>query len=278
MLAKILAERHGFKCTVLFPINPAGAIDPNVQTNIPNMAALDSADLCIMLWRFRELPDAEMKHFVDYLNAGKPIIGLRTATHAFKYGLNKQGPYAKYSFDSKEWPGGFGQQVLGDTWISHHGKHAVQSTHGVINDEFKSHPILRGVKDIWGPSDVYGIVHLPANAQVLVKGQVLSGMKPTDPPVEGKQNDPMMPLVWVRNYTSESGKTSRIICTTMGASMDLENEGLRRLFVDTGVLQGRSELGIGDELSSARQLHVRLLHDLVRHGGVLVDPGQEGGG
>ena len=73
MLAKILAMRHGFKCTVLFPINPAdGTIDPLTLTNMPGLAALDSADLCVMGLRFRELPDQQMKHFVDYLNAGKP--------------------------------------------------------------------------------------------------------------------------------------------------------------------------------------------------------------
>src|ERR1035437_10666875 len=78
MLAKILAARHGFKCTVLFPINPAdGTIDPLTLTNLLGMAALDSADLCVMGLRFRELPDEQMKHFADYLNAGKPIIALR---------------------------------------------------------------------------------------------------------------------------------------------------------------------------------------------------------
>ncbi len=88
------------------------------------------------------------------------------------------------------------------------------------------------MNDIWGPTDVYGVVHLPADAKVLVRGQVLSGMKPTDPPVEGKKNDPMMALVWLREYAVESGKTSRIVTTTMGASVDLENEGLRRLLVN----------------------------------------------
>src|SRR6266550_1186552 len=64
MLAKILAIRHGFKCTVLFPINPAdGTIDPTIQTNIPGMQALQTADLVVMLLRFRELPDDQMKHF-----------------------------------------------------------------------------------------------------------------------------------------------------------------------------------------------------------------------
>src|SRR6185295_1842562 len=210
MLAKILAVRHGFKCTVLFSINPAdGTIDPVMQTNTPGMELLDSADLCIMSLRFRELPDSQMQHFVNYLNAGKPIIALRTSTHAFAYGHNKQSPYAKYDWQSKEWPGGFGQQVLGDTWVSHHGDHGKQSTRGIINKEQSANPVLRGVEDIWGPTDVYGIVHLPPEARVLVYGQILEGMKPTDKPIEGKKNDPMMPLIWMRDYKAESGKTCR---------------------------------------------------------------------
>ncbi|HOX59991.1 MAG TPA: ThuA domain-containing protein [Candidatus Paceibacterota bacterium] len=233
MLAKILAVRHGFKCTVLFSINPAdGTIDPLTLTNIPGMAALGSADLCVMGLRFRELPDAQMKHFVDYLNAGKPIIALRTSTHAFKYDHNKTSPYAKFDWHSTAWTGGFGQQVLGETWVNHHGNHGKESTRGVINEALKDHPILRGVTDIWGPTDVYTVTHLPPGANVLVWGQVLSGMKPADPPVEGPKNNPMMPLAWVRDYVGEQGKTSKVFTTTMGAAVDLESEGLRRLLVN----------------------------------------------
>src|SRR5512135_709274 len=48
MLAKILAVRHGFKCTVVFTLNPAdGTIDPLNQANMPGITALDSADLCM---------------------------------------------------------------------------------------------------------------------------------------------------------------------------------------------------------------------------------------
>jgi len=234
MLAKILAVRHGFDCTVLFSIDPADhAIDPVVQTNTPGMEALNSADVCIMGLRFRELPDVQMKHFVDYLNAGKPIIALRTSTHAFAYGRNRQSPYAKYDWQSKEWPGGFGQQVLGDTWISHHGDHGKESTRGLINDQWKQLPILRGVADVWGPTDVYTVTHLPQDANVLLWGEVLTGMKPGDPPVQGPKNLPLMALAWTRNYTGEKGKTSKIMATTLGAAVDFENEGLRRLLVNS---------------------------------------------
>jgi len=233
MLAEILAVRHGFKCTVLFAINPAdGTIDPLTLTNIPGMEALDSADACVMGLRFRELPDYQMKHFVDYLNAGKPIIALRTSTHAFRYDHDQQSPYARYDWRSKEWTGGFGQQVLGETWVDHHGSHGKESTRGVINEAFKDNPVLRGVTDLWVPTDVYAVAHLPKDAQVLVWGEVLSGMKPDDPPVEGAKNHPMMPVAWLRDYTGEQGKTSKICTTTMGAAVDLQNEGLRRLLVN----------------------------------------------
>lgn len=233
MLGKILAVRHGFKCTVLFSVNPDdGTIDPLNQTNIPGLKNLETADMMIMLLRFRELPDEDMKYIDDFVNSGKPIMGLRTATHAFQYKRNPDSPYAKYHFRSKEWPGGFGQRVLGDTWINHHGHHGVESTRGVINKAYKDCPILKGVSDVWGPTDVYGIKNLTDDAKVLMWGQVLEGMKPTDEPVVGPKNDPMMPLVWLKDYTGDKGKTSKVICTTMGASVDLQCEDLRRLLVN----------------------------------------------
>src|SRR5580765_2831516 len=83
-LAKILATHHGFTCTVLFAIDPAtGDIAPDRHQNIPGLEALDSADLLILFTRFRDLPDAQMKHIVDYVESGRPVVAMRTATHAF---------------------------------------------------------------------------------------------------------------------------------------------------------------------------------------------------
>ena len=126
-LAKILAKHHGFKCTVLFAIDPKdGTINPNRRDNIPGLEALKTADLMVIFTRFRDLPDAQMKYIADYVESGRPIIGLRTATHAFDIKGDKT--YAKYTWNSKTWDGGFGRQVLGETWISHHGQHGRQST------------------------------------------------------------------------------------------------------------------------------------------------------
>jgi hypothetical protein len=232
MLAGILAKRHGFKCTVLFPLNPAdGTIDPNNPSNIPNIEALDSADLVVMLWRFRRLPDDKMKHFVDYLNSGKPIIALRTSTHSFAYDKKTPSAYSKFDWQDKEWPGGFGRQVLGETWVAHHGAHKKEATRGIFEPSAKNHPILHGVTELFGDTDVYTANPL-ADSEIIARGQVLTGMNRNDPPVEGRKNQPMQPVVWVRHYKNETGRTNKILTTTMGSSTDLQDEGLRRLLIN----------------------------------------------
>src|SRR5262249_37411530 len=117
-LGKILAKHHGFKCTVLFPIDPKdGTIKPDYQNNIPGLETLKTADLVVLFLRFRDLPDEQMKHIVDYVDAGKPIVAMRTATHSFS--IPKGKTYSKYSYNNGEWPGGFGKEVLGETWVNH---------------------------------------------------------------------------------------------------------------------------------------------------------------
>nr|WKN34891.1 ThuA domain-containing protein [Tunicatimonas sp. TK19036] len=232
MMARILAQHHGFKTTVLFALDPdSGEIDPENQNNIPGIEQLQSADLMVIFTRFRGLPEAQMKYVDDYLKAGKPIVGMRTSTHAFKF--PEDSPYAKYSFDSKKegWEGGFGRQILGETWIDHHGSHGKEGTRALI-DGIKAreeHPILQGVEDIWAATDVYGTRELTGDPEVLVWGQPTNGMTP-EASINWQKT--VMPVAWTKEYTSESGKTGRVFNTTMGASIDLVNEDLRRLLVN----------------------------------------------
>ena len=235
-LGRILAKRHGFDCTVLFAIDPAsGEIDPVVRTNIPDLEALETADVLIVNLRFRDLPDDQMKQFDDYLKKGKPILGMRTSTHAFS--IPKDKPYSRYSYnfsDDGPWNQGFGRLVLGETWIAHHGHHGKEATRGVIVPEQKAHPIVRGCDDIFGPTDVYQVrLPLPGDSKPLVYGQVLEGMQPTDKPVVGPKNAPMMPIAWTKTYRIDDGPVGPVFETTMGSSQDLESEGLRRLLVNT---------------------------------------------
>jgi hypothetical protein len=246
-LAKILAVRQGFDCTVLYAIDPeTGEVAPNTQNNIPGLPALREADLMVIATRFRNLPDDQMQEVDAYLRSGRPVIGMRTATHAFN--LSKESPFVHYSYnysgEKEGWTQGFGRLVLGETWISHHGHHKKESTRGLLAPGAENHPILRGIKsgDIWGPTDVYGVrLPLPAGCEPLVLGQVLTGMEPDSAPVEGIQegaknqvpkNDPMMPVAWIKTYAIEGGPTGRVFTTTMGSSTDLESEGVRRLLIN----------------------------------------------
>ena len=116
-LAKILSKHHGFKCTVLFAIDSAtGEINPDNTHNIPGLEKLPTANLIVVFLRFRDLPDEQMEYIVDYLELGKPVVGLRTATHAF----NPPGgqTYSHYADGSREKgsEGGFGRRVLGEKW------------------------------------------------------------------------------------------------------------------------------------------------------------------
>ncbi len=233
-LGKILAVRHGFKCTVLFAIDPeTNQIDPNQRENIPGLHALESADLMIIATRFRNLPDEQMRYIAEYVEAGGAVLGLRTAVAGFAIPWDRQ--YARYSYDSEieGWEGGFGQQVLGQTWLSHHGRHSHEATRGALAEEERGYPILNGVREIFGPTNVYESPLPPlGNGKVLVYGEVVAGLAPDDPPVEGTKNDPMMPIAWKRTYELVDGNEGRAFTATMGASEDFESEGLRRLVVN----------------------------------------------
>ncbi|HOY60012.1 MAG TPA: hypothetical protein PK640_17985 [Verrucomicrobiota bacterium] len=228
MFGKLLSQRHGFRCTVLFSQDAAGVINPHNQTNVPGLHLLADADLAVNAFRFRELPDADMKHIIDFLDAGKPMIVIRTATHAFAYSRNKQSPYAKYSYDAQG--GGFGGLTVGETWTYHHGDHGKEASRGLVDGKNRQHPILRGVADVFGPTDVYGVnADFPADATVLLHGLTLTGMKPEDPPNLKKA---IMPLVWLRQCTAPSGNKASILCSTIGAAVDFQSEDLRRLIVN----------------------------------------------
>ncbi|WP_373399948.1 ThuA domain-containing protein [Algoriphagus halophilus] len=233
MMAKILSETYGFNTTVLFPIEPeTGDIVPSYQKNIPGLEHLQDADLVIMLIRFRDLPMDQMKQLEDYFKSGKPFIALRTSTHPFAV-KDQNSPYFKWNWNSKVpgWEGGFGQQIVGETWVAHHGIHKSEGTRALVDgvDRDADHPILRGVDDIWAPTDVYSIKNLPASANVLLFGQSTAGMTPDAPLMWDKS---IMPIAWTKEYKMEGGKSGKVLGSTLGSSLDFQAEDMRRLIVN----------------------------------------------
>jgi hypothetical protein len=250
LLAKILADQHGFRCSVLFAVDPeTGIVQPNIRTNIPGLELLDSADLLILFTRFRALPDPQMEAIDGYLKSGRPVLGIRTATHAFQFEPSSRWAHYGngYTGPETDWEGGFGRLVLGERWVNHHGEHRHESTRGVVSPEAAGHPVVRGLApgSVWGPTDVYGVrLPLPGDSFPVVLGELVRrrgefqeddrffGMRPDDGPPVIEKNQPMMPIAWTRTYRLPGGRRGRAFTSTIGAAVDLESEGTRRLLVN----------------------------------------------
>jgi hypothetical protein len=241
MLARLLAERLGFTTTVLFALDPDGTINPNNSTALSDPAAIDRADVLVMALRFRHWPDETMARFERRLLAGVPIVALRTSTHAFN-GFPADSPWARWNYNNR---GGFGREVLGETWVNHWGRHKIEGTRGVIEPSARTHPVLRGITAIAGDTDVYEAYPAP-DADILVRGVVLQSLAPDAPPaaypktrssdkVSQDVNTPPMPIAWTRLHRNANGTVNRTLTSTIGSATDLANEGVRRLIVN-GVL------------------------------------------
>ncbi|MDF1812960.1 MAG: DUF1080 domain-containing protein [Verrucomicrobiales bacterium] len=229
MLAQLLAK-HGFNTTVLFSLNKDGTVNPDAGDNLSHSEALDKADAIVMGLRFRHWDDAAMQRFEKALNRGVPFIALRTSTHAFNF--LDSSKWAKYSWRSKVkgWENGFGEQVLGETWVSHWGKHKKEACRAHVEKDNKDHPILNGVGAIFCTSDVYEASPREPST-ILLRGEVTESFDPSSKGVEGK-NKPMQPVAWVREFDNAGKKNNRVFTTTMGAAADLVDEDLRRLVVN----------------------------------------------
>ena len=238
MMAKVLSMHHGFDTTVLFGVNENGEVDPTMPVypkkgkedefkshNIPGLEHLAKADALIIITRLLTLPMEQQKLLVSYFDSGKPIIALRTANHGFRGNL-------PYEMNGKKV--NFGRDILGGSFMGHHGRWHADSTRGTVVKELKDHPIVRGVTDIWGPSDVYRTykegTSLPADCTALVWGQPLVGRNYDD-----KANTKKIPLpvAWFKTWKTSEGKNARVFHTTMGSGKDLESAGLRRMIINS---------------------------------------------
>lgn len=229
-LARILANRFGFTCTVVFALDSSRHILPG-GSDLRGLKALDNADLMVIFTRFSNFPDEEMQHINNYLEKGKPVVGLRTATHAFNNPDNPKWGHYSYEYDGpmKSWKNGFGEVVLGETWVGHYGKNHEQASRLLIEKGQEKHPVMEGVKDIFVQSGGYNAYPEQTGSTVLARGQVLNGMTPDAPADTSKKE---LPVAWIRNYKLDSGAGGRVFTTTHGASEDLLNEGFRRMLVN----------------------------------------------
>jgi type 1 glutamine amidotransferase len=206
-IASILESRHGFHVTVCYAKNPAtGARDPKYRQSIEGLEALAGADLAIFFIRYRELPDDQLRQILEYIHSGRPVVGLRTSTHAFAYagGANAL------------WNDQFGVTVFGQKWISHHGHDS--STVAAIVDPGSA--VVRGVaSSIPCASWLYHVKPLPDDCRPLLEGTAVHA--------DGKPFGEKNPVAWTR----ERGR-SRVFYTSLGHPSDFDNESFRKLLIN----------------------------------------------
>jgi putative membrane-bound dehydrogenase-like protein len=227
-LARILAQHHGFHCTVLFGLDKNGEIEAGAS-NIPGLECLQKADGMVIFTRFLALPPEQMQHIDAYLKRGGPVVGLRTATHAFNY-PKTEDPYYKYhyKYSGADYQLGFGHQVLGQTWVGHYGKNHQQSTKIEVVPSQAAHPILRGVRDVHVQAG--GYTAEPAEDwNILTMAQPLNGMESNAPADDSKKP---MASEWTRTYDADGGVKARVFTSLYGASEDILNPGYRRMLVN----------------------------------------------
>jgi uncharacterized protein len=226
MIARILERETGAKVSFCFSVDSAGYIDPNNTKHIAGLEKLKDADLMVIFARFRALPKEELKYITDYVESGKPIIGLRTSTHAFLY----QEDSLKYM--NNEWP----TQVFGQQWITHHG-HFEDGNKPLTSVYFANkmiQPILRGVK----PFDAYSWLYhvdggewkLQGDCTILLKGKSLK----SNHEMEGNLDKfPLTnPVAWTKTYRTKSSKSSKVFFTTLGHPYDFKEEAMRKLLLN----------------------------------------------
>ena len=173
-----------------------------------------------------------MEKFEGYLKRGGPVLGLRTTTHAFN-GLEGQYAYHNFNYRGDDFVGGFGRQVLGETWnpklgAGHYGRNHKYATAMHVVPKHEDHPVMRGVKDMHAMAGAYSARPMPGST-ILATNRVLESMEVGAKPLADKEP---RPAAWVRTYQFKGGKPGRAFCSTQGASEDILSEGVRRMIVN----------------------------------------------
>jgi len=210
-VAAAVEEKLGVRTTVCTSDPIAKPADGETHT-FPGIEALADADLLVIYTRFRVLPDEEMTMLKGYLDSGRPVVGLRTSTHSFRF--PEGSPW-------RSWNERFGTDLFGTAWKTHYG--------GETNTEVRKepaaagHPILEGVDDTFRVrSWLYHVLPLPDTCKPLLWGKVIGETKG-----EAVEN----PVAYT-NSSAGLGKGGRVFYTSLGHKEDFEAPSLRTLLLN----------------------------------------------
>lgn len=251
LIAKIMAKRFGFRCTVLFGLDEEGAIKAG-GPDLPGLEVLKGADLLFFYTRFMNLKDEQVDLLVDYFERGGPVVGLRTSTHCFN---GQKGKWEKLNFNYQgdDYYGGLGEQIFGNTWHkergqSHYGSNHVMGCRITPVAGAKKHPINKGVKSIHAYSGAYKS-QPPSGSTPLLEVQVLNTFHASN---DINTEKPIVNAGWTReHYVAPSGKRkkARVVYASYGASEDLLSEDGRRFLINACLWAGGWEQNIKSNLN-----------------------------
>jgi nicotinamidase-related amidase/type 1 glutamine amidotransferase len=184
--------------------------DPAGKNNFPGLAqAVADSDLVLISTRRRTPAADQLDAIHAHLAAGKPLVGIRTASHAFALA---QG--AQLAKGAAAWPE-FDAEVLGGHYIGHYGAGPKVAT--AIAPGAERHPILRGVdlSGLLGSGSLYRTVPLAASTTPLIIGSI-PGQEPE-------------PVAWTN---SPHAGQSRVFYTSLGHPDDFQNPVFRKLLLN----------------------------------------------
>jgi type 1 glutamine amidotransferase/nicotinamidase-related amidase len=191
--------------------------DAKDKNQFPGMAeAVKSADLVLVSVRRRTPPKEQLDALKQHVAAGKPIVGIRTASHAWS--LRKGTDVAAIEKLGLSTWDKFDADVLGGNYMGHHGAGAKTSL--TFAGEAEKNPLLRGVAlaDFSGNGSLYKVSPLATSATPLLIGSI--------------PNQSAEPVAWT-NVSGE--KQARAFYTSLGHEQDFENPAFRKL-LQNGVL------------------------------------------
>lgn len=175
-------EKKGAVCSRAF-------LEGKDESKLPGLENLDKADVMVLFTRRLNLKGDDLERIKRYCLSGKPVVGIRTASHAVQTWLDLD------------------KEVFGGDYKGHFGNNETPQVKLV--DAQKKHPILAGVEPFQTPGSLYKNAKIAEDCTVLLTGTSPSGT---------------MPVAWTRSY-----KGGRIFYTSLGHQKDFENEQFLRM-------------------------------------------------
>ncbi|HLJ11352.1 MAG TPA: ThuA domain-containing protein [Planctomycetaceae bacterium] len=181
---KHLEEKYNARCT--WAVRQA-------DDDLAGLEGLDDCDVALIFIKRMQLAGEQLERFKKYATSGRPIVAVRTASHAVQTWLD------------------FDHEVLGGNYNWHHPVGPVTTI--AYAEDAKKHPILTGVELTKAGDALYKNQGHAKDIRVLLTGSI--------------PNEPAEALAWTREY-----KGGRIFYTSLGAPDTFEQAGFRRMLVN----------------------------------------------